>query len=752
LRFIPWKYLIGRAARTYGVIDPVSLMARLRRFSQPSEVQEPMELLREGIKFHARGVINAKAIQHNLDWVWPFWVERQFNPDDPAFIPRAFSFSHVNLTHRSWTAVGRPDVPLYPIVDPRGLITPFHNGWSIDFWILAEDGEALLPSKLPSIEQRLDLSDGPILVTCGRRGAMDLTVKVHVSGPAAEPMLHAAAKGRSDAGGWLVCAVRPYNPEGVQLIEEIAFDPAHRRIDVDGEALVQLGDSPEKVLFSSYRDGDVRYMPHRRPGADSVKCPVGMASAAALFAMPAGAHKQIEVKIALNANGRKRFGSPPVQTESWDRALAPAAQLQVPDPKVGFLYRAALTTLVLLSADDVVPGPFTYRRFWFRDACLMIHSMLAANLTARSRRLFDAFPGRQKRSGFFHSQEGEWDANGQVLWILDRYQTLTGEKLSADLQRAVSRGARWIQDKRTPAESGELHAGLLPAGFSAEHLGPNDYYFWDDFWAVAGLRAAARIVHRAKDNEASARFRRWADDLEQRIWSIIRRLPEHRSRGAIPASPYRRMDAGAVGSLVADYPLQLTKPGDGRIRRTVDFLMRNCFYDGAFFQDMIHSGMNAYLTLAVAQSLLREGDPVYRDLMRRIAELASPTGQWPEAIHPRTGGGCMGDGQHGWAAAEWVMMIRNLFVREEKGRLLVGTGLLSEWMQSKERLGFGPTPTPAGAVSVRVDPTVRGPEVRIDIDGTGEGGGPSTEIRVPGYRPIVGAQAGKCYLLSKEEP
>ena len=91
---------------------------------------------------------------------------------------------------------------------------------------------------------------------------------------------------------------------------------------------------------------------------------------------------------------------------------------------------------------------------------------------------------------------------------------------------------------------------------------------------------------------------------------------------------------------------------------------------------MIHSGMNVYLTLAVAQGLLRAGDTGYRKLLFRAADLASPTGQWPEAIHPQTGGGCMGDGQHGWAAAEWVMMLRNLFVREEGRDLLIGTGLL----------------------------------------------------------------------------
>ena len=47
---------------------------RLRGFSQQSEVGEPIELLRAGMLFHARGLVNTKAIQHYLDWVWPYWV------------------------------------------------------------------------------------------------------------------------------------------------------------------------------------------------------------------------------------------------------------------------------------------------------------------------------------------------------------------------------------------------------------------------------------------------------------------------------------------------------------------------------------------------------------------------------------------------------------------------------------------------------------------------------------------------------
>src|ERR1043166_463374 len=152
----PFRFLITRAARAYGFMDPVSLLAKLRGFAQPSEVAEPIELLRAGMIFHARGLVNTKAIQNNMDWVWPFWVERQFNPADDSFIPRAFSFSHINLTHRNWTAVGLPDVPFYPVVDPRGLVTPLFDGWSLDFWLLGENKGRLIPSKLETIDQIIE--------------------------------------------------------------------------------------------------------------------------------------------------------------------------------------------------------------------------------------------------------------------------------------------------------------------------------------------------------------------------------------------------------------------------------------------------------------------------------------------------------------------------------------------------------------------------------------------------------------------
>ena len=63
----------------------------------------------------------------------------------------------------------------------------------------------------------------------------------------------------------------------------------------------------------------------------------------------------------------------------------------------------------------------------------------------------------------------------------------------------------------------------------------------------------------------------------------------------------------------------------------------------------------------------------------------------------------MGDGQHIWAAAEWVLLLRNMFVREEGDCLILASGIPSDWLVAGQRLRFGATATPFGEVSVELN-------------------------------------------------
>ncbi len=384
---------------------------------------------------------------------------------------------------------------------------------------------------------------------------------------------------------------------------------------MNDEVDVVMDRPADRLLVSDYASGDVyRLLSHLDDAAvdhgspPHIHCPTGMATASSVYRF-AGPDTTLRIRMPLTvesvADGR---AGEPASGATWLTARTETARLRIPDEPMQFLYDAAVSTLILLSADDVVPGPYTYRRFWFRDACLMMNAMLAVGLASRCRRAIERFPQRQLHNGYFRSQEGEWDSNGQVVWILDRYARVTGEELPAKLLDAAVKAVRWIEGKRLPRDGDALHAGLLPPGFSAEHLGPNDYYYWDDFWSEAGLRAAGRLLRRAGRVQDADRAEREAQDMRTSIERSLSRLPATHSMGGLPASPYRRLDAGAVGSLVADYPLQLYEPGAAPVMTTVEFLIQNSFHRGGFFQDMIHSGVNAYLTLDIAQTLLRAGD------------------------------------------------------------------------------------------------------------------------------------------------
>jgi hypothetical protein len=425
---------------------------------------------------------------------------------------------------------------------------------------------------------------------------------------------------------------------------------------------------------------------------------------------------------------------------SWEVTLREVSRLKIADERFNSLYDAAVHTLVLFSPLEIYPGPFYYRRFWFRDAVFILHSLLGLGLHNRAERAIDHFLERQTVTGYFESQKGEWDSNGQVLWIIHRFCMVTGRRLPNAWLKAVIKGARWIIRKRLPAKSKSFQAGLLPAGFSAEHLGNNDFYYWDDFWGIAGLRAAAALCHRAGEHRQAERFARHADHFMLCVERSLLRSRRVRRLNAVPASPYRRMDAGAVGSIIPGYPLQLWPPREPRLLNTLEFLIDRCFIENAFFQDMIHSGFNIYLTLQCAQCLLRADDPRYLPMVEKVARLASPTGHWPEAVHPRTLGGCMGDGQHTWAAAEWVMMIHNMFAAEEGDRLILLRGIPSKWLDASVPLELGPVHTRFGVLDIVVEP---GKDC-VEVKWTAWWRSPPAElvIGLPGSEPVRQADPG----------
>ena len=738
--------IIKNIARKHGFIDPIQLISAINRVAQPSEVLAPVELLRLSAVLHARGLINSQIIQNNLDWIWPYWIQQQFYPQNKSFIPRAFSITHINLTHRNWTSVGAPGIDSFPIIDPRGLITPLYDGWSIDSWLVTENSYRLLPSQAKDASQTLKMDNNLCVVTDIKDNKNYLRSYVELESRGANLTCKIRITGSMQEKGFLVFSIRPFNPEGISFIHEIANTQTGWIIN--NKDKVSFKDAPKKRLFSNYRKGDIANHLFKGSSKTMIKCDVGLCTAAAIFDIGPGSEKTIEASVDLGENKSTKQKTYTISKERWAEAVLPATKLCIPDKKFEYLYNASLRNLLLLSPDEIYAGPYTYKQFWFRDAVYAIHAMLSLNLKNRAKAAIDAFLSRQTAAGYFKSQDGEWDSNGQVLWIMSRYCQLTGEAPDRKWKKPIIYALNWIKRKRRSKNQPAECAGLLPAGFSAEHFGPNDYYYWDDFWATAGLDAGRHLLDKMGVKSGLADYISEKESFLAAINNSIEKVQKKHDISTIPPSPFRRMDSSAVGTLVASYPLKIYAPDNKNINNTIDYLLNKCFFNGLFFHEIAHSGLNIYLSLQIAQALLRRDDPRHFDIVASAADIASGTGQWPEAIHPWTEGGCMGDGQHLWASSEWIMVMYSFFIREEEGLLILCSGIPEHWLKDKENIFFGPAPTSFGNITIRI--VCSETDIRVYVEGSWKGDMPAVECRLPGYARKRLDANDKFMILKKE--
>ncbi|HEX4539891.1 MAG TPA: hypothetical protein VH112_06560 [Acidimicrobiales bacterium] len=708
--------------------DIVRYLSTFQRLGETVEVEMPGELLPVGARTVFRAVRTRAAAQLAMDWVWPWWLERQLDPRSPAFVPRGHLPLLTNVTGRAWTMVGNPGSSRKGIVDPRGLVTPWYDGWSLDWWVESEDGWHL-PSRDGATHQRLvdgtPVVETTVVVPGGRAAhrvyAVMTGARDAVSGT---ELLVVELENRSRHPLVVALAVRPYNPEGLAVVERIALED--RTVMVDGRPALLLPRPPSAVAGSTFAGGDsATTVLHGGAGPQrnlSLRCEVGLAQLALVLPLaPEATHRVALPLVAERRTRRRRLArrraervpelpatlpSSAATARDWRTRTDRGTDLVLPRGRLADAVDACRRFLVLShEGTDVMPGPFTYHRFWFRDAAYLLAALNRYGFHAEAAEVLASYPDRQGHDGFFFSQRQEWDANGAALWSLAEHWRLSrDDELVARLAPTIARAAAWIEHKRhtkpRSRRSDPALEGLMPAGVSAEHLGPFDYFFWDDFWSLRGLVDAAPLLRVAGDEAAAARADEWAAGMRADLWASMERTSRHLGTLVIPAGPHRRVDPGIIGSLVACHPLGLIRPHDPAMAATVEAVRERFLIGSAFFHGISHTGLGTYLTLQLAFVELAAGDRRALDRLEWLVGAASSTFTWPEAIHPLLGDGCMGDGHHGWATADFLSFVRELLVRETADGLALCTMLPEEWCGRP--LAVHGAPTHRGSLSFQL--------------------------------------------------
>jgi hypothetical protein len=249
----------------------------------------------------------------------------------------------------------------------------------------------------------------------------------------------------------------------------------------------------------------------------------------------------------------------------WTSEVERGARFSLGDPEVEAALRAAEVTLLALRERRgpvwvAIGNPFQYRDVWLRDGARAIRALAVLGYTREARELCAGFEGLQWPQGAFLSQRGQLDGTGQALWAFEQawLRPAPGDSVGRYATLA-ERAWRWIEWQRDLGrESGWEFGTMLPYGDPRDGELTRAQLVGNDAWALAGYRAAARLMAAAGRRAQAAEVER----TRARYLADFLRALERTERKDVP--PSWQGVGRDWGNLAVVHPCGVLPAGDPR--------------------------------------------------------------------------------------------------------------------------------------------------------------------------------------------
>jgi hypothetical protein len=659
--------------------------------------------------------------------------------------PRGLFPKYLTGEQTYWTVLGVDGDEKEALLNEEGMLELDRGGFSIEPFLWLDD--RLVTWNDVERTQSLDEGYLPIPTVTWRHDGAGLRVTAFAGGTPGASLLYARYRVDNPTSrpqkGRLFVAIRPFQVlppwqslnmiGGVSPIREVRYEAGVVRVN-RSKAIVVLTPPDEFGATAFEEAGAAETLREGRvPAAAEVTDPTGFAAGVLSWNLELAPGESREVLLAIPFHEPYVEALAGATSERTARSMVNAEQtavrrhwqpllsrVEIDIPAAPELVRTLKTTLAytLINRDGpaIRPGSRTYARSWIRDGAVTSAALLQTGFPAEVRDFVSWYARFQFPDGKIPccidkrgpDPVAEHDSNGQFVWLVGQYYRYTRDvglvnDLWPSVVRAVDylaalRGRRTTDAYRVPENA--AYFGLLPESISHEGYSSHPVHaYWDDFWALAGLRAAPMLANVVGDVDRLDAYGALRDDFERDLLASLPRAMAMHSIDFVPGSvelgDFDPSSTAIMVDLVGDDP------------RVHDALERT--YD-RYLAEVESRRRNTHDWEAYSPYELRNVEALTllgkrRDahaLLDWIVADRRPSGwnEWAEiSYRDAKAPHFIGDMPHTWVGCIFVHALRAMLVHERDAdrALVIGAGIRGDWVAkgvSARRL-----PTTSGVLS-----------------------------------------------------
>jgi hypothetical protein len=399
----------------------------------------------------------------------------------------------------------------------------------------------------------------------------------------------------------------------------------------------------------------------------------------------------------------------------WKTMLARGMRIGLPEAKPVETFNASLVYDLL--DRNIVQGKFVqtasqfhYHRFYLRDSADYVRMYDATGYSDIAAQVIGFFQTRQQPDGNFLSQPSQYDGWGEALWAIgEHFRRSHDLAFAQDVYPRIERAVDWLIAARA---RDPLH--VMPASDVRDNEYVAGHLTGYNFLALDGLKSAIEIAKALGRLDDAARFQEEHDEFRATFLALLDKVEKASARQAGPfsASLPPSLDAGEWkgtdwGNLLAVTPEPVLDPWDPRVTATLKSTQAR-YQEGITTYAEPDDGvfLHHYLTIKNTLTELVRGEQqqAIREFYAELLHTSSTHAGFEYAIRPWGSRDFEGNiAPHGWFAADYRNLLRNMMVREENGSLHLLSAVSPEWVGKGKTIRVMGAPTYFGKLNFTLE-------------------------------------------------